>query len=131
IVPIVGEAADDSILDALALSEALFSLRSARKRDVQAAFEHYHNDRTSRRATAMVEARELDLLLRAKSTMRKLYRAWVLNYASKCSQEKRNDEKYSYRPQASFLQRVPDYGVVQPSDCLHPMKGNAPGGWEQ
>ncbi|CAO3572704.1 unnamed protein product [Mortierella alpina] len=66
IVPIVGEAADDSILDALALSEALFSLRSARKRDVQAAFEQYHKDRTSRRVSAMVEARELDLLLRAK-----------------------------------------------------------------
>ncbi|KAF9573041.1 hypothetical protein EC968_009091 [Mortierella alpina] len=115
IVPIVGEAADDSILDALALSEALFSLVSARKHDVQTAFAQYHKDRTSRRMSSLDEARELDLLLRAKSTMRKLYRAWMLNYASKCSQEKRNDEKYSYRPQASFLQRVPDYGVVQPS----------------
>ncbi|KAF9281796.1 hypothetical protein BGZ68_006424 [Mortierella alpina] len=126
-----GEAADDSILDALALSEALFSLRSARKRDVQTAFEQYHKDRTSRRASALDEARELDLLLRAKSTMRKLYRAWVLNYASKCSQEKRNDEKYSYRPQASFLHRVPDYGVVQPSDCLHATRGYTRGGWEK
>ncbi|KAF9959675.1 hypothetical protein BGZ72_009031 [Mortierella alpina] len=131
IVPIVGEAADDSILDALALSEALFSLRSARKRDVQTAFEQYHRDRTSRRVSAIDESRELDLLLRAKNTMRKLYRAWVLNYAPKCSQEKRDDEKYSYRPQASFLHRVPDYGVVQPSDCLLATRGNAQGGWEK
>ncbi|KAF9297378.1 hypothetical protein BGZ74_009857 [Mortierella antarctica] len=121
-VLLVGEAVDESILDALALGEALFNLPSTELCDIKTAFELYHKERSSRREVAIGEARDLDLLLHSKRYLRSLYRSMVLNYTPKCILDKKNDTKYSYRPQASFLSLVPDYGTVPPN------KDSLPGG---
>ncbi|KAF9192767.1 hypothetical protein BGZ51_004935 [Haplosporangium sp. Z 767] len=112
VLPVLGQAVDESILDALAMSEALFSLPSTRLNDIQSAFTSYHRERALRRESAIEESRQLDTLLHAKGIVRKTYRSLVLNYTPKYIQEKKSDEKYSYRPQASFLQRTPDYGLL-------------------
>lgn len=51
--------------------------------------------------------------------MQKAFRTVKLNYTPKCAQERRTDEKYSYRPQANFLHPVPDYGLIQPMHQHH------------
>ncbi|KAK3819472.1 MAG: hypothetical protein J3R72DRAFT_459806 [Linnemannia gamsii] len=114
VVPILGQAADESILDALSLAEAIVALPSTRLADIREAFERYRKERTSRREVAIRESQDLDQLLNAKGAMQKAYRAVKLNYTPKCTQERRMDEKYSYRPQANFLEPVPDYGQIQP-----------------
>jgi len=65
-VPVLGQAADESILDAMALCEALFDMPSLNLRDIQQAFNRYRKERTSRRETAIDEARSLDQILNAK-----------------------------------------------------------------
>ncbi|KAF9080825.1 hypothetical protein BGX29_001647 [Mortierella sp. GBA35] len=119
VVPILGQAADESILDALSLAEALVGLPSCRLSDIRDALERYRKERTSRRESAIRESQDLDQLLNAKGAMQKAYRTVKLNYTPKCTQERRMDEKYSYRPQATFLQPVPDYGQVQPVNHHH------------
>ncbi|KAF9117016.1 hypothetical protein BGW39_002511 [Mortierella sp. 14UC] len=114
VVPILGQAADESILDALSLAEAIVALPSTRLVDIRDAFERYRKERTSRREAAIRESHDLDQLLNAKGAMQKAYRTVKLNYTPKCTQERRMDEKYSYRPQANFLEPVPDYGQIQP-----------------
>ncbi|KAG9062642.1 hypothetical protein KI688_004946 [Linnemannia hyalina] len=114
------QAADESILDALSLAEAIVALPpAARLTDIRDAFGRYRKERTSRRETAIRESQDLDQLLNAKGAMQKAYRAVKLNYTPKCTQERRMDEKYSYRPQANFLQPVPDYGQIQPVQQHH------------
>ncbi|KAF9158416.1 hypothetical protein BGX21_002249 [Mortierella sp. AD011] len=113
-VPTFGQASEETILDALALSEVLVSLPSTKLDDIRMAFERYHKERTTRRESAIDESRELDQTLNAKG-LRKIYRSIMLNYLPKYIHDRKNDEKYSYRPQASFLQNVPDYGLVQPN----------------
>ncbi|KAG0094617.1 hypothetical protein BGZ93_007006 [Podila epicladia] len=120
-VLLLGEV-DESILDALALGEALFNLPSTELCDIKAAFELYHKERSSRRDVAIGEARDLDQLLHSKRYLRSLYRSMILNYTPKCILDKKNDTKYAYRPQASFLSLVPDYGTVPPN------KDSLPGG---
>ncbi|KAF9092000.1 hypothetical protein BGX27_001922 [Mortierella sp. AM989] len=115
VVPVFGQASEETILDALALSEVLFSLPSTNLDDIQKAFERYHKDRTARRESAIDESRYLDQTLNAKGSLKRMYRSVMLNYLPKCIYDRRNDEKYSYRPQASFFQDVPDYGQVQPN----------------
>lgn len=120
VVPILGQAADESILDALSLAEAIVALPpAARLTDIRDAFERYRKERTSRREAAIRESQDLDQLLNAKGAMQKAYRTVKLNYTPKCTQERRMDEKYSYRPQANFLQPVPDYGQIQPVHQHH------------
>ncbi|KAG0368805.1 hypothetical protein BGZ54_001120 [Gamsiella multidivaricata] len=114
-VPVLGEPAEETILDALALSEVLVALPSTSISDIQEAFSRYHKERRARRQSAIDESRELDLTLNAKGSFRKLYRSMMLNYTPKYIQDRRSDEKYAYRPQANFLERVPDYGRVQPN----------------
>ncbi|KAF9909778.1 hypothetical protein EC991_008101 [Linnemannia zychae] len=114
VVPILGQAADESILDALSLADAIVALPSTRLADIRDAFERYRKERTSRRDAAIRESQDLDQLLNAKGAMQKAYRTVKLNYTPKCTQERRMDEKYSYRPQANFLRPVPDYGQIQP-----------------
>ncbi|KAF9356634.1 hypothetical protein BGX26_004983 [Mortierella sp. AD094] len=114
-VPIFGQASEETILDALALSEVLVSLPSTKLNDIQKAFERYHKERTARRESAIDESRYLDQTLNAKGSLKKIYRSVMLNYLPKYIHDRRNDEKYSYRPQASFLENVPDYGQVQPN----------------
>ncbi|KAF8945189.1 hypothetical protein BGZ47_003106 [Haplosporangium gracile] len=119
-VPILGQAADESILDALSLAEAIVALPpSVRLADIREAFARYRKERTSRREAAIRESQDLDQLLNAKGTMQKAYRTVKLNYTPKCTQERRMDEKYSFRPQANFLQPVPDYGLIQPVHQYH------------
>ncbi|KAF9580186.1 hypothetical protein BGW38_003270 [Lunasporangiospora selenospora] len=114
ILPVFGQAGVETILDALALGEALFYLPSTRLRDIHQALETYRWERTVRREAALDESRNMDLLLNVKGPTRRLYRSLILNYTPKCMMDKRYDEKYSYRPQASFLDQVPDYGQVLP-----------------
>ncbi|KAG0344728.1 hypothetical protein BG005_001705 [Podila minutissima] len=122
VIPLFGQAVDESILDVLALGEALFNLPSTELCDIKTAFELYHKERSSRREVAIGEARDLDQLLHSKRYLRSLYRSMILNYTPKCILDKKNDTKYSYRPQASFLSLVPDYGTVPPN------KDSLPGG---
>ncbi|KAK3816266.1 MAG: hypothetical protein J3Q66DRAFT_342099 [Benniella sp.] len=119
IVPVLGQAADESILDAMALCEALFDMPSLNLRDIQQAFHRYRKERTSRREAAIDEARSLDQILNAKGALRRLYRSAALNLP-RWVQDRKYDEKYSYRPQASFLDRVPDYGRIQPNASSYP-----------
>ncbi|KAG0339640.1 hypothetical protein BG004_006727 [Podila humilis] len=67
IIPLLGQTVDESILDALALGEALVGLTSTEPSDIKAAFELYHKERSGRRETAIDEARHLDQLLHSKS----------------------------------------------------------------
>ncbi|KAG0305497.1 hypothetical protein BGZ97_001094 [Linnemannia gamsii] len=119
VVPILGQAADESILDALSLAEAIVALPSTRLTDIREAFARYRKERTSRREAAIRESQDLYQLLNAKGAMQKAYRTVKLNYTPKCAQERRMDEKYSYRPQANFLHPVPDYGQIQPVHQHH------------
>lgn len=67
VVPILGQAADESILDALSLAEAIVALPpAARLKDIRDAFERYRKERTSRREAAIRESQDLDQLLNAK-----------------------------------------------------------------
>ncbi|KAG0020234.1 hypothetical protein BGZ81_009426 [Podila clonocystis] len=115
VIPLFGQAVDESILDALALGEVLFNLPSTELCDIKMTLELYHKERGSRRDAAIGEARDLDQLLHSKRYLRSLYRSMVLNYTPKCILDKKNDAKYAYRPQASFLSLVPDYGTVPPN----------------
>ncbi|KAG0281433.1 hypothetical protein BGZ96_001140 [Linnemannia gamsii] len=113
------QAADESILDALNLAEAIVALPSTRLNDIREAFARYRKERTSKREAAIRESQDLYQLLNAKGAMQKAFRNVKLNYTPKCTQERRMDEKYSYRPQASFLHPVPDYGQIQPVHQQH------------
>ncbi|KAF9371414.1 hypothetical protein CPC16_003085 [Podila verticillata] len=115
VIPLFGQTVDESILDALALGEALFNLPSTELCDIKTAFELYHKERGSKRDAAIAEARDLDQLLHSKRYLRSLYRSVLLNYTPKYITDKKNDAKYAYRPQASFLSLVPDYGTVPPN----------------
>ncbi|KAF9935414.1 hypothetical protein FBU30_000012 [Linnemannia zychae] len=126
VVPVLGQAADESILDALSLSEAIMALPSTRLSDVRNALEDYREERTSRRDAAIKESMDLDQLLNAKGAMQKAYRTVKLNYTPKCTQERRMDEKYSFRPQATFLEPVPDYGYVPPVHTRNQPRHNNP-----
>ncbi|KAF9404932.1 hypothetical protein BGZ94_003871 [Podila epigama] len=115
VIPLFGQAVDESILDALALSEVLFNLPSTDLEDIKTALGNYHKERSGRRQAVINEAHDLDQLLHSKKCFRSLYRTMVLNYTPEFIQNRRNDEKYAYRPQASFLSLVPDYGTVPPN----------------
>lgn len=65
-VPILGQAADESILDALSLAEAIVALPSTRLTDIREAFARYRKERTSRREAAIRESQDLYQLLNAK-----------------------------------------------------------------
>ncbi|KAF9436060.1 hypothetical protein BGZ76_004908 [Entomortierella beljakovae] len=66
VVPVLGQAPEETILDALALSEALYSLSSTKLSDIQKAFERYHKERTAKRESVIDESKYLDQTLNAK-----------------------------------------------------------------
>ncbi|GJJ74151.1 hypothetical protein EMPS_06509 [Entomortierella parvispora] len=114
-IPLFGEPGDETILDALSIAESLVSLRSKETKTVQAAIDSHHSARSQRRDLAIDESRSMDQLLRAGGPLRRLCRSVALNYTPKCMQDRMSDEKYAYRPQATFLHPVPDYGAVPPN----------------
>ncbi|KAG0304467.1 hypothetical protein BGZ98_005483 [Dissophora globulifera] len=130
-VPVLGQPGEDTILDALVLSEVLFAMPSTRLNDIHRAFDRYHKERTSRRESAISESRELDQTLHAKGSLRRLYRSFILNCTPKYIHDRKSDEKYAYRPQATFLQRVPDYGRVQPNPSSYSRRYSSGGGREK
>ncbi|KAF9092180.1 hypothetical protein BGX23_004537 [Mortierella sp. AD031] len=112
ILPYVGQGAVNAMEDAVILANALYEMRSVTVRNITAALEDYRSQRYAHAAEQLVASKMFSMLMVGQKWYEDLLRRFVLGHASKFFQRRNYAKTLNYRPQASFIERVPDRCVI-------------------
>ncbi|KAG0210024.1 hypothetical protein BGX33_005166 [Mortierella sp. NVP41] len=112
ILPYVGQGAVNAMEDAVILANALYEMRSVTVRNITAALEDYRSQRYAHAAEQLVASKMFSMLMVGQKWYEDLLRRFVLGHASKFFQRRNYAKTLNYRPQASFIERVPDRSVI-------------------
>ncbi|KAF8934650.1 hypothetical protein BGZ47_010268 [Haplosporangium gracile] len=112
ILPYVGQGAVNAMEDAVILANALYEIRDVTSKNITAAFEDYRTQRYAHAAEQCSASKMFTMLMVGQKWYEDLLRRFVLSVASKFFQRQNYAKTLNYRPQASFLERVPDRGTI-------------------
>ncbi|KAF9903718.1 hypothetical protein EC991_003412 [Linnemannia zychae] len=112
ILPYVGQGAVNAMEDAVILANALYEIQSVTSNNITAAFEDYLSQRYPHAAEQCSASKMFTMLMVGQKWYETLLRRFVLSVASKYFQRQNYAKTLNYRPQASFLERVPDRGII-------------------
>ncbi|KAF9931911.1 hypothetical protein FBU30_009332 [Linnemannia zychae] len=112
ISPYSGQGPVNAMEDAVILANALYEIRTVNPENITKAFQEYYDERYPHAVEQLKFSRLFTMLMVGQTWKESLMRRFVLSHASKYFQRKNYAKTLNYRPQASFLERVPDRGMI-------------------
>ncbi|KAG0210025.1 hypothetical protein BGX33_005167 [Mortierella sp. NVP41] len=112
ISPYSGQGTVNAMEDAVILANAIYEIRSVNSENITAAFQEYFTERYPHAVEQLKFSKTFTMLMAGQTWKESLMRRFVLSHASKYFQRRNYAKTLNYRPQATFLERVPDRGII-------------------
>ncbi|KAF9423474.1 hypothetical protein BGZ76_003651 [Entomortierella beljakovae] len=114
-LPSGGRGAANAMLDAVILANELYEIADkATGENITHAFQEYYNERYSAAKEDLQNSQLLAKIFSGQSWLDGVLRKVILTYLPKVYKPKLNVKFLSYRPQASFIKKVPNRGTIPP-----------------
>ncbi|KAF9091890.1 hypothetical protein BGX29_002362 [Mortierella sp. GBA35] len=111
-LPTSGQGAINAMQDAVILANCIYDLEDLKPESLTAAFESYkqqrHNEARKQVNNSAVNAK----ISSGQTFFDRVIRHVVLNYIPRSLQDRQFTKDAAYRPQCTFLERIPDKGAV-------------------
>ncbi|KAG0237204.1 hypothetical protein BGW42_001471 [Actinomortierella wolfii] len=109
---LIGDGANQSILDGICLANLLYELPSARPEDIEKVFAKYHSIRAPQARKAVAGSKTIARLISADTLAGGILRSVALKFLSGPLNVKSMDGMYSGRPILNFLPQIPLKGSL-------------------
>ncbi|KAG0243114.1 hypothetical protein BGW41_002976 [Actinomortierella wolfii] len=109
---LIGDGANQSILDGICLANLLYELPSARPEDIEKVFAKYHSIRAPQARKAVAGSKTIARLISADTLAGGILRSVVLKFLSGPLNVKSMDGMYSGRPILNYLPQIPLKGSL-------------------
>ncbi|KAF9410756.1 hypothetical protein BGZ76_005443 [Entomortierella beljakovae] len=118
-LPNAGRGAINAMLDAVTLANELYEIADrATGENINLAFKEYYKERYPAAKADLQYSQQLARILAGQKWIDGVLRKVVLKYLPMVYKPKPNIKLLSYRPQANFIEKVPNRGSIVP----HPQK---------
>ncbi|KAF9155766.1 hypothetical protein BG015_008696 [Linnemannia schmuckeri] len=111
-IVLIGDGAMNAMQDAVILANCIYDLENLRSESLTAAFRDYKEQRYSHAKRQIFNSRLNAKLSSGQTRTERLVRHIVLNLLPRSIQNKQFSKDAAYRPQCTFLPRIPDKGSV-------------------
>ncbi|KAG0284080.1 hypothetical protein BGZ97_008310, partial [Linnemannia gamsii] len=111
-IVLIGDGAMNAMQDAVILANCIYDLEDLRPESLTAAFRDYKEQRYSHAKRQIFNSRMNAKISSGQTRTERLVRHLVLNLLPRSIQNKQFSKDAAYRPQCTFLPRVPDKGNV-------------------
>ncbi|KAF9124290.1 hypothetical protein BGX30_001020 [Mortierella sp. GBA39] len=111
-LPTSGQGAINAMQDAVILANCIYDLEDVRPESLSAAFRSYKQQRYSEAKKQITNSKVNAKISSGQSKVDRAVRHVVLNYIPRSLQDRQFTKDAAYRPQCTFMQRVPDKGTV-------------------
>lgn len=111
-LPTSGQGAMNAMQDAVILANCIYDLEDLRPESLTAAFQDYKEQRYSHAKKQVFNSRLNAKLSSGQTRTERIVRHVVLNLLPRSIQNKQFSKDAAYRPQCTFLPRVPDKGTI-------------------
>ncbi|KAG0380963.1 hypothetical protein BGX24_002183 [Mortierella sp. AD032] len=112
ISPYSGQGPVNAMEDAVILANAIYEIRAVNSENITKAFQEYYDERYPHAVEQLRFSKLFTMLMAGQTWKESLMRRFVMSHASKYFQRRNFAKTLNYRPQASFLPRVPDRGII-------------------
>ncbi|OAQ34366.1 FAD/NAD(P)-binding domain-containing protein [Linnemannia elongata AG-77] len=112
ISPYSGQGPVNAMEDAVILANAIYEIRAVNSENITTAFQDYYEERYPHAVEQLKFSKLFTMLMAGQTWKESLMRRFVLSHMSKYFQRRNYAKTLNYRPQASFLPRVPDRGII-------------------
>ncbi|KAF9409136.1 hypothetical protein BGZ76_005737, partial [Entomortierella beljakovae] len=114
-LPSAGRGAINAMLDAVVLANELYEIADrATGENITHAFQEYYDERYPAAKADLELSQRLGKLLAGQTWIDGVLRKVVLTYLPMVYKPKPNLKILSYRPQANFIEKVPNRGSIEP-----------------
>ncbi|KAF9317613.1 hypothetical protein BKA57DRAFT_54245 [Linnemannia elongata] len=120
-LPTSGQGAINAMQDAVILANCLYDLEDVQPESLTAAFKSYKQQRYCEAKKQITNSKVNAKISSGQTKVDRAIRHVVLNYIPRSMQDRQFTKDAAYRPQCTFMQRVPDKGTV-PSQPQPPSK---------
>ncbi|KAF9132821.1 hypothetical protein BGX30_012516 [Mortierella sp. GBA39] len=111
-IVLIGDGAMSAMQDAVILANCIYDLENLRPESLTAAFRDYKEQRYTHAKRQIFNSRLNAKLSSGQTRTERLVRHVVLNFLPRSIQNKQFSKDAAYRPQCTFLPRVPDKGTI-------------------
>jgi len=110
-LPAAGQGAANAFQDSVILANCLYDLKDNSQASVTAAFKSYYNQRFQHAKGAYEASKMAGKIMAGSTWSDRLIRTIVFKYMPRSIQQKQLEKTNSYKPQVTFLPRVPNRGT--------------------
>ncbi|KAF9136106.1 hypothetical protein BGW39_006902 [Mortierella sp. 14UC] len=111
-LPTSGQGAINAMQDAVVLANCLYDLEDLKPESLDKAFESYKQQRYGEAKKQVLNSAVNAKISSGQTFFERMVRHVVLNWIPKSLQDRQFTKDAAYRPQATFLPRIPDKGAV-------------------
>ncbi|KAF8932723.1 hypothetical protein BGZ47_011210 [Haplosporangium gracile] len=111
-LPTSGQGAINAMQDAVVLANCIYDLEDLKPESLDAAFESYRQQRHGEAKKQVVNSAVNAKISSGQTFLDRCVRHVVLNWIPKSFQDRQFTKDAAYRPQCTFLPRIPDKGSV-------------------
>ncbi|KAF9928110.1 hypothetical protein FBU30_002646, partial [Linnemannia zychae] len=111
-LPTSGQGAMNAMQDAVILANCIYDLEDLRPESLTAAFRDYKEQRYKHAKKQTINSRINAMISSGQTRTERLFRHVVLNLLPRSIQNRHFNKDLAYRPQCTFLERIPDKGSV-------------------
>ncbi|KAF9911350.1 hypothetical protein EC991_003915 [Linnemannia zychae] len=111
-LPTSGQGAINAMQDAVILANCIYDLEDHRPQSLTKAFKSYKKQRYSEAKKQITNSKVNAKISSGQTKVDRAVRHVVLNYVPRSLQDRQFTKDAAYRPQCTFMQRVPDKGSV-------------------
>ncbi|KAF9953924.1 hypothetical protein BGZ70_000061 [Mortierella alpina] len=112
-LPSAGQGAVNAMQDAVVLANCLYDLKAVTSEAIAAAFQDFKDQRYSHVLTQYEASKHYAKILYGQTLWERIVRHAVFNYLPEFTKTMHLSKEMSYRPQATFIPRVPNHGTSE------------------
>ncbi|KAF9095610.1 hypothetical protein BGX23_000219 [Mortierella sp. AD031] len=111
-IVLIGDGAMNAMQDAVILANCIYDLEDLRPESITNAFRDYKEQRYAQAKKQIVNSKINARISSGQTRTERLVRHVVLNLLPRSIQNKQFSKDAAYRPQCTFLERIPDKGSI-------------------
>ncbi|KAF9090102.1 hypothetical protein BGX29_011677 [Mortierella sp. GBA35] len=111
-IVLIGDGAMNAMQDAAILANCIYDLEDLRPESITNAFRDYKEQRYAQAKKQIVNSKINARISSGQTRTERLVRHMVLNLLPRSIQNKQFSKDAAYRPQCTFLERIPDKGSI-------------------
>ncbi|KAF9136099.1 hypothetical protein BGW39_006895 [Mortierella sp. 14UC] len=111
-IVLLGDGGMNAMQDAVILANSIYDLEDLRSESITAAFRDYKDQRYPHAKRQVANSRINAKISSGQTRTDRVVRHMVLNFLPRSIQNKQFSKDAAYRPQCTFLERIPDKGSV-------------------